>query len=271
MEESKMKTRILSAIVLLAIFIPILLIGGTPYAILITLLGIMGLYELIKVREKKKPFPFLIKVIAYLLTIFFCLSNYQSDVLTYVMDYRVIGFFIFAFLLPMIFINDNKKYNLNDALFIIGSILFIGLSFNLLILVRNYDLKYTIYLFLITVVTDTFALLTGKYIGSTPLAEKISPKKTVEGLIGGVAMGTFVASMFYCFAIASNVPLINVIGVTLLLSFIGQLGDLVFSFIKRYYDSKDFSNLIPGHGGILDRLDSMIFVVLAFVLCLSMI
>lgn len=266
-----MKIRILSAIVLLIIFIPLLLIGKTPYALFMTLLAIMGLYELIKVRESKKEFPFLIKVIAYLLTIFFCLCNYQSNVLTYTIDYRVIAFFIFAFLLPMIFINDNKKYNLNDALFITGSVLFIGLSFNLLILVRNYDLYYTIYLFLITTMTDTFALVTGKYIGATPLAKKISPKKTVEGFVGGLVMGTFIASMFYYFVIDSQVSFFNFVGVTLILSCIGQLGDLVFSSIKRYYDKKDFSNLIPGHGGVLDRLDSIIFVVLAFALFVSMI
>lgn len=266
-----MKTRILSALVLLVIFIPLLVIGKTPYAIFMTLLAIMGLYELIKVRESKKEFPFLIKVIAYLLTIFFCLSNYQSNVLTYMMDYRVISFFIFAFLLPMVFINDSKRYNLNDALFITGSVLFIGLSFNLLILIRNYDFYYTVYLFLITTMTDTFALVTGRYIGSTPLAKKISPKKTVEGFIGGLVMGTFISVMFYYSVIDSQVSLFNLIGVTVILSCLGQLGDLVFSSIKRYYDKKDFSHLIPGHGGVLDRLDSIIFVVLAFALLVSMI
>lgn len=266
-----MKKRILSAILMVAIFAPFVLLGGVAYAIFMTLLAIMGLYELIKVREKKKEFPFLMKVFAYLLTIFFCLSNYQSNVLSYVLDYRVMAFLIFIFLLPMIFINDSKKYNLNDALFIIGSILFVGLSFNLLILVRNYNLYYTIYLFLITTMTDTFAYLTGKYIGTHKLAEKISPKKTIEGLIGGVLMGTFIAGMFYYYVIDPSVSIINLVLVSIILSVIGQLGDLVFSFIKRYYDQKDFSSLIPGHGGILDRFDSMIFVVLAFVLFLSMI
>ncbi len=266
-----MKKRILSAIIMLVIFIPLIIIGNSPYAVFIALLAMLGLYELIKIRESKKQFPFLIKVIAYLLTAFFCLSNYQSNVLTYTVDYRVMAFLIFAFLLPMIFIDDNRRYNLNDALFIIGSCLFIGLSFNLLILIRNYSLSYTIYLFLITTITDTFAFLFGKYIGKRPLAEKISPKKTVEGLIGGTIMGTFVASIFYITVMNNNISYFNIIGVTALLSLIGQLGDLVFSFIKRYYDKKDFSNLIPGHGGILDRMDSIIFVVLAFVLTMIMI
>ena len=67
---------------------------------------------------------------------------------------------IFLFLSPMVFINDTKKYNLNDALFLIGSVLFLGLSFNLIIITRNYDIRYLLYLLLITTFTDTFALFT---------------------------------------------------------------------------------------------------------------
>jgi len=220
-------------------------------------------------RESKKSFPFLLKVFAYIMVLFFCLGNYQAVSLSYELDYKVMSFLIFAFLLPMVFINDNKKYNLNDALFLISSTLFIGLSFNLIVLIRNYDLNYVIYLLLITIFTDTFALLTGKYIGKNKLAEKISPKKTIEGLIGGVLMGTFIASMYYYNVISYDVSLLNIIVVTLFLSVISQLGDLVFSAIKRYYNKKDFSNLIPGHGGVLDRFDSIIFTILAFILCLS--
>ena len=102
--------------------------------------------------------------------------------------------------------------------------------------------------------TDVFAYLTGYYIGEHKLCPTISPKKTIEGLIGGLAMGTFVASTFYFVVINSNMSLVLVIFITLFLSLIGQLGDLVFS------------SLIPGHGGILDRFDSLVFVALAFIL-----
>ena len=234
-----------------------------------SVLSILGLYELLKVRETKKKFPIILKIFAYLLTCYFCLYNTSSIEFINKFDYRVMAGIIFLFISPMVFINDNEKYNLNDALFLIGSVLFIGLSFNLIIITRNYDITYIIYLLLITTITDTFALFTGSLIGKHKLCPKISPKKTIEGLIGGTIMGTFVATVFYNTLISSTVPLVTVIMLTFVLCLVGQLGDLVFSSIKRYYDVKDFSNLIPGHGGILDRFDSLIFVVLAFTILIE--
>ncbi len=261
-----MKKRVLSAIVMIAIFVPLLLIGGKVFAIFMTLLAVLGLYELIHIRESKKEFPFLMKIFAYVMVVFFSLSHFDSIDFIYTMDYRVVAFIIFAFLSPMVFIHDYKKYNLNDALFLIGSVLFIGLSFNLFIICRNYDIMYIIYLLLITTITDTFALFTGMLIGKHKLCPSVSPKKTIEGLLGGTIFGVFVATAFYVTAINPSISLAFVIVVTTILSLVGQLGDLVFSSIKRYYDKKDFSNLIPEHGGILDRFDSLIFVVLAFII-----
>ena len=112
-------------------------------------------------------------------------------------------------------------------------------------------------------ITDIFALVTGSLVGKTPLSKKFSPNKTIEGLIGGTVMGTILATMFYLEAIPTELTITNIVIITMTLSLIGQLGDLVFSSVKRYYNKKDFSNLIPGHGGILDRFDSIIFVALA--------
>ena len=261
-----MKKRVLSAIILIAVFVPFLIIGELPFAIFMTALSVMGLYELLKVRESKKKFPLVLKLIAYCLTIYFCLYNTGTIESFMHLDYRVMSAIIFLFVSPLVFINDNKDYNLNDALFLIGSVLFIGFSFNLIIIVRNYDIMYLIYLLIITTITDTFALFTGMLIGEHKLCPKISPKKTIEGLVGGVLMGTFVATAFYNTVISSSISLVLVIVLTFFLTLVGQLGDLIFSSIKRYYDVKDFSDLIPGHGGILDRFDSLIFVILAFIL-----
>ncbi len=264
-----MTKRIVSAIVLVLIFVPFIIVGELPFTIFMSVLSILGLYELLRVRETKKKFPLVLKIFAYLLTCYFCLYNTSSIEFINKFDYRVMAGIIFLFISPMVFINDNEKYNLNDALFLIGSVLFIGLSFNLIIITRNYDITYIIYLLLITTITDTFALFTGSLIGKHKLCPKISPKKTVEGLIGGTIMGTFVATVFYNTIISSSVPLVTVIMLTFVLCLVGQLGDLVFSSIKRYYDVKDFSEIIPGHGGILDRFDSLIFVVLAFTILIE--
>lgn len=264
-----MTKRVISAIVMVLIFVPLLIIGELPFIIFMTILSVLGLYELLKVRETKKKFPLVLKIFAYIGTLYFCLYNTSSIEFFNKFDYRVMACIIFLFITPMVFINDTKKYNLNDALFLIGSVLFIGLSFNLIIITRNYDINYIIYLLLITTITDTFALFSGKLIGTHKLCPKISPKKTIEGLVGGVFIGTFAASAFYNTVISSSVPLVTVIMLTLVLCLVGQLGDLVFSSIKRYYEVKDFSDIIPGHGGILDRFDSLIFVTLAFIILIG--
>lgn len=261
-----MATRVISAIVMILVFVPFLIIGETPFAILMAVLAVRGLYELIKVKEHKKNFPVVLRLFSYLIVLALCLTNINSIDFQYNFDYRFLAFIVFLFTAPMVFINDDKKYNLTDALFLISSILFIGLSFKLIVITRNFDINYIIYLFMITAITDTFALISGSLVGKHKLCPKISPKKTIEGLIGGVLMGTFVATSFYFTVISSNISLVFLIFVTCLLCLVGQLGDLVFSAIKRHYDVKDFSNLIPGHGGILDRLDSLIYVTLAFII-----
>ena len=266
-----MKKRILSAIIMILIFVPLLFIGGVPFTILMTLLALASMYELITIREKKKKIPMLIKVISYLLVIFSSILTYNQNIFSYTMSYQLISFIVLIFLLPILLKSKSMDYDINDALYLVGSLLFINIAFNLILVVRNYSLNYLIYLLLITVITDTFALITGMYIGKNKLAPSISPHKTIEGFIGGALMGTFVATTFYFTVIDSNISLVILILTTVFLSVIGQLGDLVFSSIKRTYGVKDFSNLIPGHGGILDRLDSIIFVILAFILVMGLI
>lgn len=266
-----MKKRFLSALIMILIGCPILLKGGKYFYIFMLLLSILSLYEILNIRESKKEFPTIMKLFAYLMVIFFSISNYDSISFSYSVDYRVMSLIIFIFLTPMVFFNDTKKYNINDALFLVGSTLFIGLSFNLLMIIRNYNLFYIIYMLLVTTMTDSFAYITGSLIGKNKLCPLISPKKTVEGLIGGVIMGVISASYLYVTIINPNYPLVLLIFITTILSLVGQVGDLAFSCIKRYYGRKDFSNLIPGHGGLLDRFDSLIFVALAMILFLGII
>ena len=133
-----------------------------------------------------------------------------------------------------------------------------------LIFIRNISLSLLIYILLITISSDTFAFLWGKNFGKTKLS-KVSPNKTKEGFIVGVILGTLIPSTYYMlFYNNSNILLVFII--TLLLSITASLGDLFFSSIKRTFKIKDYSNLIPGHGGILDRIDSLILVSIAYFL-----
>ncbi len=266
-----MKTRIISAIIMIVVLVPVLIMGGTVFKVVLTALGALALYEMIHIKDKKNKVPIYMKIFAYLTYVFLCLNNASFHTNYYTVSYQLIALVIFLFLVPVIFINDNDRYSFMDAIWLTGITVFIGFAFNLLILIRYYDINYFLYLVFITIVTDTFALFTGYFIGKHKLCPKISPKKTVEGAIGGTVMGTFVAVAFYLTVINTSISLYYIIPITVLLSLVGQLGDLVFSSIKRYFDQKDFGNIIPGHGGVLDRVDSLIFVALAFIIIIELI
>lgn len=105
---------------------------------------------------------------------------------------------------------------------------------------------------------DTFAYLIGKNFGKRKLFEKVSPKKTIEGFIGGMVFGT-VAALIIAYT-TSSLSIFHWIVLSIIISIFGTIGDLVASKFKREANIKDSSNLIPGHGGFLDRLDSLIFV-----------
>ncbi len=270
-----MKKRALGAALILIIFLPLLFLGGEYFAVLMALIGMLGFRELWNVRFKKKKkeeqVPLTLKILSYACLLFIILNNWNSTEFKIILDYRVLSLLLIIFFIPIIILADEKKYNLEDAMFLMGSVLFLGLSFNLIILTRNYSLNYILYFLLITTMTDTFSLFTGLLVGKHKLVEVISPYKTIEGLIGGTVMGVFIASVFYLTVINSSIDIINLLIITMTLSLMGQLGDLVFSAIKRHYDEKDFSNLIPGHGGVLDRFDSIIFVVITATLFMSLI
>ncbi len=261
-----MKTRVISAIVILLIFIPILLLGGIYFNIGVCLLAAGGLYELIRVGSTEKKFPIIMQIISYLVLIYMCTRNINSVDFNYKYSYQMISGIILIYFLPLVFYNDNNKYNVKSAMFLLGSVILLGYSFNLIIIYRNYDITRLVYLLLISTMTDTFAYITGLLIGNHKLVPKISPKKTVEGLVGGLLIGTIVSTAYYVTVISPTSSIVIVSLISLGLCIVGQIGDLVFSMIKRNYDVKDFSNLIPGHGGILDRFDSIIFISLAFIL-----
>ncbi len=257
--------RTISAIVALLIIVPLFLIGGISFTITIYILSILGLWEFLRMMESKKELPIFISFISYVALTFLVLGNLSSNTLLFTIDYRVIAGLFLVFLIPTVLYHEAEIYSIKDAFYLIGGIFFLGTSFSFLIALRHYQMNILLYLFLITMFTDTYAFIVGSLIGKHKLLSSISPNKTWEGTIGGTLFGVGIAVIFYHTVVDPTLALSILIPMTFFLSILGQFGDLVFSAIKRYYGKKDFSNIMPGHGGILDRMDSMIFVVLGFI------
>lgn len=266
-----MKTRLISAIVVILLAIPIFLYGGILFKIAFYLIAMLGLREYLNVRAKRKDFPIFIKLISYICLTLIYFTFDIKDNMAIGADIRYITGLLLVMFVPVLLYKDKNEYNINDACYVISGVLLISLTMLLATVYRHIGLSLIIFLFLVTVLTDTFAYVTGMLIGRHKLLESISPNKTWEGFIGGSVMGTFVSTMFYVTVINPNIALPLIIITTLFLSIIGQLGDLFFSAIKRYYKVKDFSNIMPGHGGILDRLDSIMFVLLAYSIIITII
>lgn len=258
-----MKKRVISAIVALIIVIPLLLTGGVLYNGGVVILSLLALREFLKARETKKELPLFINFISYIILVLIVATGVNTNNMVFTVDFRIISALIMVFLLPTILYHDRKLYSVTDAFYLLGGVFFLGISFSLLIVYRNINLLLLVYLMLITITTDSYAYIIGRLIGKHKLLETISPNKTWEGMISGTVIGTIIPTVFYVVAVGNN-P-IKMLFITLFLSILGQFGDLVFSAIKRYFGKKDFSNIMPGHGGILDRLDSIIFVMLGFV------
>ena len=252
------------AIILLLILFPILIIGGNIYNLSVYILSLIGLNEFINIKSTMKEVPLFIRIISFISISFLIFTSINITNLTYFIDYRVLSGIFILFLIPSLVYKNREIYSINDAFYLIGGVLFLGISFSLLIVIRNLNLNLLIYLLLIGTISDTYALITGKLIGKRKLLKEISPSKTVEGALGGLFFGTFVPFVFYTTVVNSNIKMISLGIITYFLSVLGIMGDLCFSYIKRYFGKKDFSNLIPEHGGILDRFDSIIFVLLGF-------
>lgn len=257
-----MKVRLISALAIFLIFIPIFYIGGIPFNISFYLITIFAFREFIKARDKKTP-DFM-KLISYLMITFVYFETALSEELEFVINYRLLAGLFLTMLLPVVLYRNEKTYNVKDAFYLLGGLLFLGFSIPLFGMYRNLGLRVIVYLLSITITSDTFAYITGKLIGTHKLLVSISPNKTLEGLVGGVLMGTFMGTMFFITVISPTINIFEIVGITLFLCIVGNMGDLLFSAVKRTYDIKDFSNIVPGHGGILDRIDSIIFVMLAF-------
>ena len=187
----------------------------------------------------------------------------------------------------LVFVHD---YTVTDLGRIYIAIIYVGVCGSAITITRYLGVRYIFYLLLITTATDIFALVVGLTLGKHKMAPTISPKKTWEGAIGGSIVATIIGCLFILlypnietlFHIGSGNEFFNglfryneftmfgkvafAIIVSVFLSVCSQIGDLVASKLKRNYNIKDYSNIFPGHGGILDRFDSAFFAAAIFLL-----
>ena len=237
--------------------VAILLVFGNNYVVDIAfaIVAIMGLYEYFNVfKGKAKP----IVEVGYYSTLFIAglhIINYQ---------WWILYLPIIVLLLFLKVILTRMKVNVNDmAITLMGIIYIVGLvSFVPLIHGMENGKILVWYVFLAAWGTDTFAYLIGIKFGKHKFSQ-ISPKKSIEGCIGGI-VGAILFMIVYTICVnyffSMNISYIYVTVVAIVLSIVAQIGDFAASTIKRYVGAKDFSHLIPGHGGILDRSDSVLLV-----------
>lgn len=251
-----MITRILTSLYMLP-FLYIIHLGGVPMYIASLLLMLQGLKEYRNALENKNN---TINVnILYVLAIVLFGFNMVSKVLG---AKSFILFGIFSFVVVLVDLAGLKKRNisLKSRLFFWIGVFYIIIGFETIIWIRNVVPNgelFTWMIFIITVVSDSMAYFTGKFFGKHKLIPSVSPNKTVEGSVGAIVF-TIIACLLYGNII--NLGTIELIAIGFLGSIVSQCGDLIASKLKRYTGIKDFSNLIPQHGGILDRLDSALLV-----------
>ncbi|MCI8498814.1 MAG: phosphatidate cytidylyltransferase [Bacilli bacterium] len=263
-----MKSRLISAAIMILIFVPILIIGGLPFRIAMGVIAILAYREILNLKGINK-YPKIVELLGLFTILMNTFSNRDILYSSIGLDYKYIVASFLLMFMPTLFYHEKGNYTTKEAFELTSFIMFLGIVLNLASNILIYEKIYFIMIILITVLTDTFAYIVGKMIGRHTFT-KISPNKTVEGCLGGIIMGSILTSIFYATFIDVK-PLTTVIPVIIVLTIVCEIGDLFYSAIKRERGIKDFSNLIPGHGGVLDRIDSITFVILAFVLLKNLI
>ncbi|MBW1605483.1 phosphatidate cytidylyltransferase [Lactobacillus sp. Sy-1] len=252
-----MKQRVITAVVALCIFIPLLLWGGIPFDILTFAMGLVAIGEILLMKKMIIVSPE--STITFLGGIFLIAPSKMIDIMpNYLTPTFIIYIFVMLLLLRMVF--TKNRFNFDDVGIATMAMLYVGIGFHYLIVARATGLNVVLYALLIVWTTDSGAYIFGKHFGKHKLAPHISPNKTWEGSIGGSLLATVVGTLIVVFFPQNFYSLLPMIVITIIASIGGQFGDLVESALKRHYGVKDSGKILPGHGGILDRFDSLLFV-----------
>ena len=256
-----MKQRIITACILMAIVIPAAIMGGKIFSLLIAIIMGLAVYELLKIMHLSS-WNILLDIIVYLYAIYVV---FIDPSMFFVSSFVIMLFAIILFTLSMFL----ECMNIEKINFLLGFTTFVCIGLHCILNIRlKFGFPAILFIAIATYGSDTGAYFTGVTFGKHKLIPRLSPKKTIEGSIGGILLGTVLASLYVYFN-PLDLTLIQSVFLAFILTMTAQVGDLTFSSVKRYYKIKDFSNLLPGHGGILDRIDSLLFNCLVFSLFMT--
>ncbi len=244
---NKFLKRTLSGIALVFLIYLALKNGGNLLAGFTFLISLVAFWEYSEAFKLKDIY--IIKSLGYLFSLLMFLTNLKLLDLS-------LGFLLFISLILSLFklVIDKKTVLFEVGLTMLG-ILYIPFLFQHIFLLDGYE--YIWLVFLTAWGSDTFAYLAGNLFGKRKLYPELSPNKTIEGSLGGILGSGLISALFGLFISSDKIIALFILGA--FTSVISQLGDLTASKIKRYTGVKDFGYIIPGHGGILDRFDSVLF------------
>lgn len=251
-----MLKRIITALIGLVVFAAIIFSHHYVLYIAISLVIMGMLYEMYGVMDVEKR----LKAVGFCAALILCAGFILGKML-----FAIYGA-IMLYMLMMVVL--HSKVHSREVLASAGVTFFISLCMLAVIMLRKKAGQHAVLLpFICAWLSDTGAYFVGTFLGKHKLVPSISPKKTVEGSVGGVLLSTLGSAAFIiimCLTMAGGMPRTDVIIKFAILGFVGsiisQLGDLIASCIKRDFGKKDYGAILPGHGGLLDRFDSVLFV-----------
>lgn len=255
-----MKTRIISGAVLIALLVGILVLGNFyPVAITIflSLISAVGVYEMVNNVGKIKNLAVTLGAMIYSIFGIFAFGGYTQKLwLGFTPAFFTIIFVTFIAFASIIL---HKNFGFKEIAVSIAFPIVITYAFSCVgsLYIIEGGTFYLLLLLNFSSICDCGAYFTGVFLGKHKLAPEISPKKTVEGAVGGIVW-SFICSIIFCLSFSRTDILLYVLIATVPLCVVGMCGDLFASVIKRSVEIKDYGNLIPGHGGILDRFDSIL-------------
>lgn len=255
-----MKQRLISAFVGIIVLVLVLLGNQYVFDFVVTIIASVAVYEVLNALNLKKFTGALIAALSspVLLSIASCFPHNGKELFIPVI-------FVVSGIIMLYMLFNHEKFKFNDAASFIAVSFIVPICFLCVMLTRRLGMG-NIDVFIILIgcwVTDSCAYFAGMFFGKHKLAPVISPKKTVEGSIGGI-FGVALILVAYAFVTANimdlRVNVFSVIVIGVISGTLSQCGDLCASIIKRENNIKDFGNLMPGHGGVMDRFDSFLFV-----------